>query len=570
MKKTLLGIFLCIFLSAAAVKISAARPQEQTSTTSSKTGDVDIVLLDTTDTHGRIEPWDYYQNKPANLGLAKVATLIKEQRAEAPDALLLDCGDTIQGTPMAYYFAEKDTSKPNPMIAAFNLLHYDAMAVGNHEFNFGEEEMWKAKGESHFPWLAANIKETYTQGTTPYFQPYIIKTVKGVRVGIVGFVTPGIPRWEIPAHYKGYEFEPIVQAAKRVIPEVRKQVDLVVVIMHSGFAKDPVSGEVWPEQGVGENVAPDLTEVPGIDVIFYGHTHSELSEKILNGVLMAQPKNWGMELARADVEMRGGPGHWEVVSKHSHTIRVTAEVEPDPEMMKLAEPYHEETEKYLNTPIAHSSSDLSGKYARYEDSPLLDVVQKAELEAGHADVSMATMLYAGAHIPAGPVTVGEAAGLYIYENTLYVVQMTGAQVKDALEHAAGFFSQWPLAPGETPKLPSYNADQAYGVSYEVDLTKPVGQRIVNLQFHGKPLDPVQVLRVAINNYRYFGGGGYSVYKGLPILFTSSDEIRQIVIDYLTRTKEIPAEPVGNWKMEPRAAVEATEQAADANTGAQSK
>jgi 2',3'-cyclic-nucleotide 2'-phosphodiesterase/3'-nucleotidase len=201
---------------------------------------------------------------------------------------------------------------------------------------------------------------------------------------------------------------------------------------------------------------------------------------------------------------------------------------------------------------------------------LLDVIQKAQMEAGHADVSMATMLYAGAHIPAGPVTVGEAAGLYIYENTLYVVQMTGTQLKDALEHAEGFFSQWPLAPGETPKLPSYNADQAYGVSYEVDLTKPVGQRIVNLQFQGKPLDPAQVLRVATNNYRYTGGGGYSVFKGLPVEFTSSDEIRQIVVDYLTRTKGIPSEPVGNWKMEPRAAVEAIEQAADSNTGALSK
>jgi 2',3'-cyclic-nucleotide 2'-phosphodiesterase (5'-nucleotidase family) len=570
LKKARLVVFLCsiLLLSAGALRLSG-NPR-QADDTSKKNGDVSIVLLDTTDTHGRIEPWDYYQNKPVNQGLAKVATLIKEQRAEAPDALLLDCGDTIQGTPMAYYFAEKDTSKPNPMIAAFNLLHYDAMEVGNHEFNFGEEEMWKAKSESHFPWLAANIKQTYAPGTTPYFQPYIIKTIKGVRIGIVGFVTPGIPRWEIPEHYRGYEFEPVVQAAKRVIPEVRKQVDLLVVIMHSGFAKDPVSGEVWPEQGVGENVAPDLTEVPGIDIIFYGHTHSELSEKILNGVLMAQPKNWGMALARADVDMRQENGHWEVVSKHSRTIPVTAQVEPDPEMMKLAEPYHQETEKYLNTPIAHSSVELSGKYARYQDSPLLDVIQKAEMEAGHADVSMATMLYAGAHIPSGPVTVGEAAALYIYENTLYVVQMTGAQLKDALEHAEGFFSQWPLARGETPKLPSYNADQAYGVTYEVDLTKPVGQRIVNLQFHGKPVDPAQVLRVATNNYRYTGGGGYSAFKGLPVVFTSSDEIRQIVIDYLTRTKEIPTEAVGNWKMEPREAVVAIEQASDANTGAQSK
>ena len=536
-----------------------------------KAESVSITLLDTTDTHGRIEPWDYYADKPANLGLAKIATLIKEARAQDPEALLLDCGDTIQGTPLAYYFAEKDTSTPNPMIAAFNLLHYDAMAVGNHEFNFGEEAMWKAKSESKFPWLAANIKQTYTEGV-PYFRPYIIKNVKGVRVGIVGFVTPGIPRWETPDHYKGYQFEPIVEAAKRVIPEVRPQVDLLVVIMHSGFYRDPLSGEVWPEQLEGENAAADLPEqVPGIDIIFFGHTHSQLPEKFINGVLMSQPKNWGMSLARADVVMaRDTSAHWAVVSKHSRLIPVTAQVPPDPEIMKLAEPYQEATEKYLDSPIATSAASLSGKHARYEDSPLLDVVQKTQLDAGRADVSMATIFYQGVKIPAGPVTVRQAAALYVYDNTLYVVQMTGAQIKDALEHAESFFSQWPLAPGAAEKLPSYNSDQAEGVSYEVDLTRPVGERIRDLRFHGRPLDPAQTLRVAINNYRYAGGGRYTVYKGLPVLYQSPVEIRDLLIDYLSRTKSIPAAPLDNWKMTPPEALAAIESASDADTVAQTK
>ncbi len=286
---------------------------------------------------------------------------------------------------------------------------------------------------------------------------------------------------------------------------------------------------------------------------------------------MTQPKNWGMSLARADVDMRRTrQGTWEVVSKHSRTIPVTAQVEPDAEMMKLAEPYHEETEKYLDTPIARSERDLSGKYARYQDGPLLDLIQNTQLEAGHADVSMATMLYAGAHVSVGPVTVRQDGFSYIYEKTLYVVQMTGAQLKDALEHAASFFSEWPLPPGGLIKLPSYNADQAQGVSYQIDLTRPVGQRIVNLEFHGKPLDPAQDLRVAINNYRYTGGGGYEVYKGLPILYRSSLEIRELLIDYLSRTKIIPGEASGNWRMTPPDAVAAIEAAADENVAAQTK
>lgn len=524
---------------------------------------VTITLLSTTDTHGHIEPWDYYANKPADLGLAKIATLIRQARAQAPDALLLDCGDTTQGTPLAYYFAERDLSKPNPEIAAFNLLHYDAMAVGNHEFNFGEREMWKAKGESHFPWLAANIRQIYPSGVA-HFAPYIIKDVEGVRVGIVGFVTPSIPRWEIPAHYKGYTFEPIVATAQRVIPEVRKKADLVVVIMHSGLDRKPQTGAPYPDQIPGENAAWELAdEVPGIDVIFYGHTHREMPQLVVHGVLMAQAKNWGQSLARADVEMsQDSAGRWSVVSKHSETIPVTASVAADAAVMRLEAPYQEATQRYLDTPIATVSKQLSGRYARYQDDPLVDLIQRVQMTAGHADVSMATMFYPGVTFHRGEVTVRQAAALYVYENTLYVVQMTGAQLKEALEHAASFFTDWPAPQGQRIKLPGYNADCAEGVSYEIDLTRPVGQRIRDLMYRGKPLDPGRVLRVAINNYRYTGGGRYSVYKGLPVVYRSPVEIRELLIDYLTRTKKIPSKADDNWKIVPQAAVVAMEKAAD--------
>jgi len=229
---------------------------------------VTLTLLGTTDIHGSIEPIDYYANQPANRGLAKIATLIRHERAARPNALLLDSGDTIQGTPLAYYFAREDTRKPNPTIAAMNALGYDAAALGNHEFNFGLEVLWKAKGEARFPILAANLSQEY-KGGVRYFRPYIIKNVAGVRVGIVGFVTPGVPRWEIPAHYRGYQFEPIVDTARRVIPEVRKKADLVVVIAHSGLGPDPESGQPgWEGEVPGENAMIALAEqVPGMDVI---------------------------------------------------------------------------------------------------------------------------------------------------------------------------------------------------------------------------------------------------------------------------------------------------------------
>jgi 2',3'-cyclic-nucleotide 2'-phosphodiesterase (5'-nucleotidase family) len=523
-----------------------------------------ITLLDTTDSHGHIMPWDYYTNHPADLGLAKIATLVNQARADAPDALLLDCGDTTEGTPLAYYFARKDTAKPSPEIAAFNAMHYDAMAVGNHEFNFGLDVMWKAKRESHFPWLAANIKQTYSDGVQ-FVRPYYIKEIAGIRIGIVGFVTPGIPRWEIPEHYKGYEFESIVETAKTVIPEVRKQVDLLVVIMHSGIDRDPETG-IAPARAPAdaENAAWELAETePGIDVIFFGHTHRELPEKVVNGVLLSQPKNWGMSLSRADVKMsKDGAGPWHVESKHSQTIPVTSQVAPDPDITKLIEPYQAEVQNYLDTPIAKSEKALSGEYGRYQDEPLLDLIHKVQLEAGHADVSMATIFYPGVTVPAGAVTVRDASALYIYENMLYTVEMTGAQLKDALEHAASFFPSWPVPAGQKLRLPGYNADSAEGVSYTIDLTQPVGQRIRNLTFHGAPPSAEQKLSVAINNYRYSGGGGYSVYQGLPIVYQSHKEISELLVDYLKRVKTVPSVADGNWKIEPPEALAAIEKAAD--------
>jgi 2',3'-cyclic-nucleotide 2'-phosphodiesterase/3'-nucleotidase len=555
-----------IFAAAASfVGISAARR-----TPAPQAESVSITLLGTTDTHGRLLPWDYYADKPDDLGIAKIATLIKHERADAPDALLVDCGDTIQGTFFSNYFTDTDITRPNPMIAVFNLLRYDAMTAGNHEFNIGEEAMWKAKGESKFPWLGANIKQTYTQGVS-YFPPYIIKNVKGVRVGIVGFTMPFLPPWKIEADYRGYELEPIVETAKRVIPEVRPKVDLLVLALHSGFHDDPLGKEpARPRQEIGENVAPEVAEqVPGIDVIFFGHSHSELPEKFVNGVLMTQPRNFGMSLARADVAMtRNTDGRWEVTSKHAHTIPVTDQVPADPDVMKLVKPYQEALEKYLDTPIATSAKDLSGNHAAYEDNPLLDVIQESLLDAGHADVAVTTIANAGARISAGPVTPRQVGALYNYSNGICVLQMTGAQLKDALEHSASFFSQWPLPPGETAKLPGYKADQAHGVSYEVDLTRPVGTRIRELQFHGEPLDPAQVLRVAVTSSRYSGEGRYPGYLALPVISRSPIEIRDLLIDHVKRTKTIPAEAAQNWKIVPPEAVAAMEKAADAEASSQ--
>ena len=544
-----------------AVKVSAAQQA-----TAPKPESVSITLLGTTDLHGRIEPWDYSTDKPADLGLIKIATLVKHVRAEVPDALLFDSGDMVQDpqSVLANYFLQKDNAKTNPTIAVMNQLHYDAMAVGNHEFNFAPEPMWKLKGESKFPWLCANVKQTYTEGA-PYFPPYIIKNVKGVRIGIVGFVST------VANPSKGYAFEPILETARRVIPELRPQVDLLVVLLHSGFAHDPLGEESPRIQMKDENVAPDLAEqFPGIDVILFGHTHSELPEKIINGVLLTEAKYWAQSLARADVRMtRDAGGRWMVASKHARAIPVTADVPADPETVKVVQPYREELDRYLDARIGSAVKDLSGKHARYEDNPLLDAIHETQLDAGHADVSMANLPNDRVRIPAGPVTVRQVGAIYPDANSIAVVEMTGAQLKEALEHSASFFPQWPPPPGGAVKTPSSDPDQAEGVSYEIDLTRPVGDRIRGLQFHGKPLDPAQKLRVVVASSRRMGEDGYTVYKGLPVV-SRAEDMRELLIDHVTNTKKISPDAVQNWKIVPAEAVAAMEKASDASAASQTK
>jgi 2',3'-cyclic-nucleotide 2'-phosphodiesterase/3'-nucleotidase len=516
-----------------------------------------ITIVSTTDLHGNVLPVDYYTNKPDARGLAKAATIIRAARRENPQGtLLLDSGDTIQGTPLEYVHNKMNNAPADPMMLAMNALQYDAMAVGNHEYNFGLKVLEKARHEARFPWLSAN---TYKKGTNDTaYQPYIVKELNGVRVGVLGLTTPGIPTWENKENYAGLEFrEPVAEAKKWVeILRTKEKVDLVVVAMHMGLEEDVRTGEVLPGQAPHENEGVAIAEqVKGIDLILLGHTHREVSDLIINGVLLTQANAWGRHVARADVYLeRDEKGRWRVAAKSARTIQITDRTEVDAEIAKIAEPYDRETQGWLSRVIGESPAELSADQGSFRDTAILDLVQRVQLDAGHADVSMVANFNPRARLPKGAITVRDIAGLYIYENTLVVIEVTGQQLKDALEHSAEYFL--PFAPGKTAaqlvndKIPGFNYDIAEGVTYDLDLTKPVGQRIQNLRFRGQPLNPAQKLRLATNNYRVNGGGGYTMYKGAPEVFRSSEEIREMIIDWVTQHKSVPAEPTNNWRLLP--------------------
>lgn len=516
-----------------------------------------LTILSTTDLHGNIMPLDYYTNREDARGLARVATLIRQTRRENPNLLLLDSGDTIQGTPLAYYHNRRHNEPRDPMMLAMSALGYDALAVGNHEYNFGLQVLNKARREADFPWLSSN---TYRQGTEQtYYDPYIIKEMSGVRVGVLGLTTPGVPNWENPENYAGLEFRhPVTEAQKwvRILRE-RERVDLVVVAMHMGIEQNLRTGELNPGQVANENAAVRIAqEVAGVDVILMGHTHRDIPSLFINGVLLTQADAWGRRVARADIYLQretGAGARWRVVAKSARTIPVD-NVEADAEIVRLAGPYHRETQSWLDQVIGESPAELTAERARFGDSALLDLIHRVQMEAGRADVSLAAVFNPRARIPRGPVTVRDIASLYIYENTLVVIEVTGQQLKDALEFSARYFREY--EPGRAPadlvdeRIPAYNFDIAEGVTYELDIRRPMGQRIQNLRFQGRPVTPTQKLRLATNNYRVNGGGGYTMYANAPVLHRSSAEIRELIIEWVERHRRIPAEPTNNWRLLP--------------------
>jgi 2',3'-cyclic-nucleotide 2'-phosphodiesterase/3'-nucleotidase len=516
---------------------------------------VQITILGTTDLHGNINPIDYYTNKPDNRGFAKVATLIKRIRKEQPNVMLIDSGDTIQGSPLESFHGRKNNTPPDPMMLVMNSLNYDAMAVGNHEYNFGLKVLEKARSEAKFPWLSANTYDKAKQ--QPHYKPYIVKEVAGVKIGILGLTTPGVPNWDNPPNYAGLEFHEPVAEARKWVPILREQekADVVVIAMHMGLEEDLRTGEMSPGQVPHENEAIAIAkEVPGVDVIFMGHTHRDVPSLYINGVLLTQANHWGRHLARADLYLQKAGSGWRMYAKSARTLPTDDRVEPDPDVVKLAELYDRETQGWLSRVIGESSEDLTARDARFRDTAILDLVQKVQMDAGKADVSMVASFNPAAHIAKGPVSVRDIAGLYVYENTLVVLEVTGQQLKDALEHSAKYFKEYvpgkPASDLVDDKIPAYNFDIAEGVTYDLDISKPIGQRIQNLRFHGQPLSPAKKLRLATNNYRVNGGGGYDMYKTAPVVYRSSEEIRELIIDWLEKNKKVPTTPNNNWRILP--------------------
>src|SRR6202050_4120900 len=440
------------------------------------------------------------------------------------------------------------------MMLAMNAIGYDAMVVGNHEFNFGLKNLAKARSDAHFPWISSNTVASPGAPVKP-FAAYFTKTVAGVKIAVIGVTTPLIPDWEAGEHYRGYRFQSGVDAVRRPVDEVREREhpDIVIVAAHAGLDGDSK-----------ENMVREIaTQVPGIDAIVFGHTHQQVASLQIGDVLLMQPKNWGISLGRMDfvLEPEETSG-WKIVSKSSRLIPVTRDTPADPKILEIGRPYHELAERYLSTAVAEAPVSLDSRLARVEDTALIDAIQEVQLFYSKADVSFASSFNSRVSVSQGPVTIRQIAALYVYENQLYVGQGTGKMVRAALENSARYYnscaSDCTHGPLINPHVIGYNYDMAQGVDYEIDLTQAAGQRIRNLRGHGKPLDDNQPLRIAVNNYRAGGSAGYSMFRDATIVWRSPDEIRDLVIQYYSEHKTLPAHPDNNWRVVPEAAQRALE------------
>lgn len=548
---------------------------------------VHVTVLATTDLHGNIFPYDYFSAQPASRGLAKISKLVEAVRAENPNTLLIDCGDAIQGAPIETVYqtyvrtgklpgSESNTVvrgalSADPMMIAMNLMRYDAMVLGNHEFNYGLKNLDRARQDARFPWLSANTRVLKASANRA-FDGYVVKQVGGVKVAIIGVTTPAIPMWEEASNYKGYEFLPIRETVARVIVEVRAQhrPDVVIVAAHSGLGRDLKTGAAEPDEVAGENVMYDVAaNVPGIDAIIFGHTHRELPSGEIHGVSLLQPKNWGISLGRMDLELDNAGGHWRITSKTSRVLPVTRETPVDDAMLKAIQPYQDAAERYLNLPVTSSRTELSSAHSRIEDTAILDAIQKVQLIEAKADVSFASAFNTRAKIAAGPVTVRQIAALYVYDNTLVAVAGNGRMVREALENAARYYRQCTgdctTGPLINTRMPGFNYDMAEGVEYEVDISQPEGRRIRNLRWHGKPLADDQPLRIAINNYRSGGSGGYTMFQNAKVVWRSTEEIREMIIRHYSEGGSLPSEPDRNWKVVPPGATAELAREADAES-----
>lgn len=535
---------------------------------------VKISLLETSDVHGNYLPYDFINGKAGNGSLARIYTYVKQLRQTHGNdhVVLLDNGDILQGQPTAYYYNYMDTTSKHLCAEIMNYMQYDAATVGNHDVETGHAVYDRWVSQCNFPMLGANVIEKKTGKS--YWKPYTIIERQGVKIAVLGMITPGIPMWLPENLWSGLRFDDMLQVARKYMPEMRKNADVVVGLFHSGVGKDKDT----PQGAENASVAV-AQQVPGFDVVFCGHDHRRALRKVVNTdgdtVWVLNPAAQAEAVAQASVTLTLN-GKKVVKKQVVGKVVDIDSLAPDADLLKHFKAQADTVKAFTSEVIGYNENDMQTTPAFFGPSAFIDFIHSMQLSISNADISFAAPLALDASIPEGPIHVRDMFNLYRYENLLYVMNLTGQEVKDYLEYS---YAHWtnqmkskddhlmlfrPNAESikdvwQRMQYPSYNFDSAAGICYTVDLSKPAGQKITITQMaDGKPFSLTATYRCAVNSYRGNGGGGlltdgaHIPSSELPkrIVWTTEKDLRYYLMIGIREMGTIAPQPLNQWKFIP--------------------
>ena len=528
---------------------ASTQPADRASTT-------ELLVAATTDVHGWLRGWDYYANSAdTTRGLTRAATIVDSLRSAHPDrVVLVDAGDLLQGNPLAYTAARVSNDTLSPIVAAMNTMRYDAAAIGNHEFNYGVPFLDRAVAQARFPFLSAN---TYRVDGARKYRAWTMVARAGARIAIIGGTTPGVNVWDRDNVRGRVTVRAIIPDVRASVREARQAgADVVVVVLHSGLS-GVSSYDTTSTGAASENVTAQVArEVEGIDLIVFGHSHREVADTTIGTTLLVQPRNWAGSVGVAHLELRRDDGRWRVGAKRGEVIRTAGRRESEAVLAATAAA-HAEAVRYVTTAIGRTPVAWRADSSRVADTPLIDFILETERRVAGTQLASTPAFSLDASLDTGSITVAELARLYPYDNTLRAIRITGRQLREYLEYSARYFgTAGSSEPAVAPGVPGYNYDIVAGADYALDLSRPAGSRLTRLEVDGRPVRDDDTFTFALNNYRQTGGGGYAMLAGAPVLFESTADIRQLLIEEVRRRVTLEPGDVfrRNWELQPASAI----------------
>lgn len=548
----------------------------------SKPDEAKITIYCTSDVHGSVFNYDLKTRKENRSSLANVSAYMKKARQEdSTGILLLDNGDFLQGQPSLYYSNFIDTRNISLVARVMNDLRYDAASVGNHDIEAGHPVYDKVVKEFQFPWLAANVIDTETR--QPYFKPYTVLHRNGIKIAVLGMITPGVPKW-LPKHlWEGLEFNDMIETAKIWIPKIQseEQPDLIIGLFHSGYNYNYAGGNAATpgNENAGLLVAQ---QVDGFNIVLLGHDHQDKIEEITNNagnkVLILNPKSHATYLGKITVDLKRNGKHYD--KTYTPELIELAKIPQDSAYIQKFTPAFDTIQAYINTEIGEFTEPISSHDGIFSPSAFTDFIHNAQLSATGAEVSFSSVLQMNAQISKGIVSVRNMFNLYSFENGLYTMAFTGAEIDKYLEFACGL--QYNTMRSATDHLLKFKTDStgnlvknkhgyyalandffnyscAAGIKYIVDVSKEPGRRVEILSMSdGKPFYADSTYQVAINSYQGNGGGGHLTQGvGLSkediekrILDIKAKDVRFYITEYIKAKKTVTPECRNDWKVVP--------------------